>query len=99
MLSAPFIIGVVMPIGWKDLRDWLQELESIGQLKVMRGVSLDDIGAITDVNSKNQGPVLLFDEIPGYKKGFRLLTSIMVKPRADGCDLGVRSTYKSQRVA
>jgi UbiD family decarboxylase len=78
-----------MPIKWKDLRDWLQELERIGQLKIMRGVPLDEVGAITEVNSKNQGPVLLFDEIPGYKKGFRLLTSIMVNPAQMAVALGL----------
>ncbi len=55
----------------------------------MRGASWEeDIGGITELITDRQGPALLFDEIPGYPKGFRvgsnLFTEDLVKVLAPG---------------
>jgi UbiD family decarboxylase len=63
----------------KDLREWLQQMSDIGQLKEIRGADPDlEIGIITELNGKRRGPALLFDEIKGYPKGYRLLSGAIL---------------------
>ena len=62
---------------YRDLRDWLQEVEKLGQLKKVNGAHWDlEMGALTQLTHEKYGdktPALLFDEIPGYPKGYRAL--------------------------
>jgi UbiD family decarboxylase len=63
---------------YQDLRDWLQIVDGMGQLARLDGAHWDlEIGAITDMVAKHPGnkPALLFDNIAGYPRGFRVLTS------------------------
>ena len=63
----------------RDLRDWLKSVRDIGELYDVKGASCDlEIGAITAENSKRHGPALLFDQIPGYAEGYRILTSTVL---------------------
>ena len=59
------------------LRGWLEEVQRIGELLHVKGVNWDaEMGSITQMlteNSKNTAPAILFDEVPGYPKGFRTL--------------------------
>src|SRR5436305_15281095 len=59
-----------------DLRTWLAEVEKLGELKHVRGADWNlELGAISEMNVKKEvPPALLFDEIKGYPKGFRVLT-------------------------
>src|SRR5574341_385337 len=60
-----------------DLRDWLQQVEHLGELTAIRGADRDlEIPGIWEaVSREGQGhrPALLFDEIPGFPTGFRIL--------------------------
>ena len=60
-----------------DLRDWLAEAEGLGEVRVLRGIPWDlDMGAITElVGRQRERPALLFDDIPGYPSGHRVLTN------------------------
>jgi len=60
----------------KDLREFIQKCEEIGELKVVEGAHWDmEMGAITfEVASYPDPPALLFDRITGYKPGYRHLT-------------------------
>ncbi|MBI4329901.1 MAG: UbiD family decarboxylase [Chloroflexi bacterium] len=60
-----------------DMRDWLGKVSGLGQLKKPNGADWNlEIGAITQLNLPSRmPPVLLFDEIKGYPKGFRVVTS------------------------
>lgn len=60
----------------KDLREFIQKCQEIGELKVVEGANWDcEIGAITlEVAAKDNPPALLFDKIEGYKPGYRILT-------------------------
>ncbi|HLB28609.1 MAG TPA: UbiD family decarboxylase [Dehalococcoidia bacterium] len=60
-----------------DLRDWLAKVEAMGELKTLEGVGWDlDIGAITElVARQREKAALLFDKIPGYPSGFRVLVN------------------------
>src|SRR5438045_5016510 len=62
---------------FRDLRDWLTRIEAMGELRVIRGARAEDeIGMATELAGRVHGtPALLFDEIPGYEKGFRVLST------------------------
>lgn len=65
-----------------DLRAWLDEVEALGELRRVPGVDWNlELGAISELNvRKNSAPALLFDEIKGYPKGFRVLTCSTASP-------------------
>lgn len=62
---------------YKDLRDWLIEVEKLGQLKRVNGAHWDvEMGALMQLVAEkyaDKAPALLFDEVPGYPKGYRTL--------------------------
>jgi UbiD family decarboxylase len=64
-------------IGYDSLRDWLKEIDALGELRTIKGANWEEeIGAITDVVQHDEtAPAVLFDEIPGYPKGFRVLSN------------------------
>src|SRR3954465_15268069 len=65
-----------------DLRAWLAEVERLGELRHVRGADWNlELGAISELNvKKDVPPALLFDEITGYPKGFRVLTCSTSSP-------------------
>jgi len=68
-----------MVLGYKDLREWIgqQEME---RLKIVEGADPNlEVGTIVQINSKNQGPALLFTKLKGYR--FRILTNSMANIR------------------
>lgn len=60
----------------EDLRDWLANAEAIGELKHINGADWNlEMGALTALNGKRtETPALLFDNIKGYPRGYRVLT-------------------------
>ncbi|KPK16420.1 MAG: ubiquinone biosynthesis protein UbiD [Betaproteobacteria bacterium SG8_41] len=65
-----------------DLRAWLDEVRKFGELKDVIGADWKlELGAISELNvKKDLNPALLFDEIAGYPKGFRVLTCSTSSP-------------------
>ncbi len=65
-----------------DLRIWLSDIRKIGELRdVSRADWNLELGAISELNvKKDLPPALLFDEIAGYPKGFRVLTCSTSSP-------------------
>jgi UbiD family decarboxylase len=65
-----------------DLRLWLSQIEQFGELKAVRGADWNlELGAISELNVKKDAPpALLFDEIKGYPKGYRVLTCSTSSP-------------------
>ena len=63
----------------QDLRRWLAQASEAGELVTCRGVDWRiEIGALTDLAGRQpDGPALLFDEIPGYSRGWRVLTNTL----------------------
>jgi len=65
----------------KDLRDWLKAVEKRGELKQINGAHWDvEMGSIVELvyrEGKHPKPLFLFDEIPGYPKGFRTLFGLL----------------------
>ncbi len=60
---------------FSDLRDWLQAVDAMGELARVSGATWQqEIGALTSLGQRQVGsPALLFDDIPGYPKGYRVL--------------------------
>jgi len=77
----------------RDLRDWLSKVDEIGELRRVEGADWDlEIGVITELNTrKGNSPALLFDQIKGYPKGYRVTSSALTSPRRLGITLGVPS--------
>jgi UbiD family decarboxylase len=80
-----------------DLRAWLREVRDLGELKDVSGTDWNlELGAISEVNVRNSlPPALLFDEIAGYAKGFRVLTCSTSSPArlSSILRLGVETTH------
>ena len=65
---------VEMPYG--DLREFISALDGSHELRRVEEAHWDlEIGAIAELNYERRGPALLFDRIPGYPKGYRILTN------------------------
>src|SRR5260370_20162129 len=81
-----------------DLRSWLDEIRELGELKEVRGADWDlELGAISELNvKKDLPPALLFDEIAGYPKGFRVLTCSTSSPArlSSILRLGLQRTHR-----
>jgi len=52
----------------KDLRNFLEEIEKIGELKNISGAETEeDIGGIVDMYMRDlDNPAVLFDDVPGF---------------------------------
>src|SRR5437868_14994838 len=62
---------------YDGLRSCLEACEQHGEVKVIRGADWNlEIGALTETVSEliDEPPALMFDEIKGYPKGFRVLS-------------------------
>jgi 4-hydroxy-3-polyprenylbenzoate decarboxylase len=64
-------------VAYRGLRGWLDEVSRMGELLQVNGAHWDvEMGALTHMlteKSSGTAPAILFDEIPGYPKGFRTL--------------------------
>ena len=81
-----------------DLRAWLAEVDKLGELRDVRGADWNlELGAISELNvKKDVPPALLFDEIKGYPKGFRVLTCSTSSPARLSSILRLDDTTYSQ---
>ena len=63
----------------KDLRAWIEEIEAAGELRNVTGAEREEeIGAIVDIHMRKMAnPAVLFDQVPGYPKGHRVLANIL----------------------
>src|SRR5216684_4759786 len=62
---------------YRDLRDWIERVRDLGELRDVRGATWEeDIGRVTEMlHHTDDSPAVLFDDIPGYPKGFRILVN------------------------
>jgi len=74
-----------LPQPHRDLREWLERVD----VQIVRGAEADlEIGAITDLWACER-PALLFDDIPGYPKGYRVLTRAVTSVGRVAATLGL----------
>ena len=76
---------------WHDLRDWLRVVDGLGELRHVQGATWqEDIGAVTEMlDHTPESPAALFDAIPGYPRGFRVLSTANGTRRRQAVTLGL----------
>jgi len=75
----------------KDLRDWIAGIEAAGELKVIKGAEpREEIGGLVDIYQRRMGnPALMFDEVPGFAKGHRVIANILTSTPRINIALGL----------
>jgi 4-hydroxy-3-polyprenylbenzoate decarboxylase len=71
-----------------DLRDWISRMVAVDEVRNVRGAHRDDdVGPLTQATEgfAGGGPALLFDDIVGYPRGFRILTNVNNSVRRLSC--------------
>ena len=70
-------------IHYDDLREWLSEADRLGEVRRVSGASWqEDIGLAAEaVLREENGPCVVFDEVPGCPKGHRLLLNMFAGTR------------------
>jgi len=77
-------------MAWRDFRDFLAAIEKRGEVKVVEGADLDlEIGTLTELMCERGGPMLLFDRINGYPKGYRIAAKPYSSPLRNVLALGL----------
>jgi UbiD family decarboxylase len=81
----------------KDLRDWIEEVKAAGELKFINGAEPnEEIGGIVDIYQRKMGnPAVMFDEVPGFPKGHRVLANILTSVPRINIALGI-SAHSSE---
>ncbi len=76
---------------YRDLREWIQKIDEMGELRYAEGVDWNlELGAICDVALHKFGsPAILFRKIKGYEKGGRILVNHYGSSRRVGLVLGI----------
>src|ERR1700752_4198301 len=75
--------NVKAAIAYDDLREWLVQAEALGEVRHVKGASWqEDIGLAAEaILRAENGPCVVFDEIPGLPKGHRLLLNMFAGVR------------------
>jgi 4-hydroxy-3-polyprenylbenzoate decarboxylase len=62
---------------YEDLRGWIGQARQIGEVRDVEGATWqEEIGMATEfLHHSDPAPAALFDKIPGYPKGYRILTN------------------------
>jgi UbiD family decarboxylase len=75
----------------QDLRSWVDALLAAGEVQEVRGAERErEIGGIVDLYMRKMGnPAVLFDDIPGYPSGHRILANLLTSVRRINLTLGL----------
>ena len=70
-------------IAYDDLREWLAHAERLGEVRHVKGATWqEDIGLAAEaILRAENGPCVVFDEVPGCPKGFRVLLNMFAGAR------------------
>jgi UbiD family decarboxylase len=76
----------------KDLRNWLEAVEKIGELQTITGVEHhEEIGGLVDIFQRKMGnPAVMFDEVPGFPKGHRVIANLLTSVPRINLALGLK---------
>ena len=76
---------------YKDLRDFIERVDKLRALRRITGADPRfEIGGITEVAAgRPDGPALLFDDIKGFPRGFRIFTNATTHPQRAALALGI----------
>ena len=69
----------------------MARVDDIGELRVIRGASWQaDIGAVTEMLDHEEGsPAVVFDDVPGYASGRRVIVNCNGTPTRQAVTLGL----------
>ena len=86
-----------MPI--KDLREWIERVEEMGELTRVDGADSNiELGSLVDLYQWDMGnPALLFDNIVGYQAGFRVLANVLTSLPRIALSLGLPVEYTARQ--
>lgn len=75
----------------QDLRSWIALMQEAGELITVKGAEREkEIGGIVDIAMRKMGrPAVLFEDIPGYQPGFRVLANLLTSVRRIAITLGL----------
>src|SRR5215831_10337067 len=75
----------------QDLRAWLEALRAHGEVQEIKGAEREkEIGGIVDLYMRKMGDrAVLFDDVPGYARGHRILANILTSVRRINLTLGL----------
>jgi UbiD family decarboxylase len=72
-----------------DLRIFIKQLRVLNELKEIEGANCElEIGALSEHAADRDGPALLFDNIPGYPQGFRVLSNVLNRQKLTALSIG-----------
>ena len=76
---------------YKDLREFITQVEALGALRRISGADPRfELGGITEVAAgQPECPALLFDDIKGFARGFRVFTNATVSAQRAALALGI----------
>src|SRR5437870_6379321 len=75
---------------WKDFRSFVAEIERRGNVKVVERADCElEIGALTELMCERMGPMLLFDNINGYPRGYRIAAKPYSTPLRSAIAMGL----------
>src|SRR5919108_1198791 len=74
-----------------DLRNWLAEMEAAGELRKVSGANREEeIGGIVDIYQRaTNNQALLFDDIPGYPRRYRVAANILTGVKRIALTMGM----------
>jgi 4-hydroxy-3-polyprenylbenzoate decarboxylase len=82
---------------YSGLREWIEKVDGMGELLRVDKAHWDtEMGAITHMlteKSRGDAPAVLFDEVPGYPKGFRTLYGEFSSVRRVALTLGMSTEF------
>src|SRR5687767_9638172 len=85
---------------WNDLRQYIDHLRELGRLRIVRGATVtEDIGGISELLIESGGPAILFDDIPGYPNGYRVLANATETPAQLAIALGLDPNQPTMALA
>ena len=79
---------------WRDLREWIAEIEKLGEMRVVEGATWQkDIGEITEMlDHTKDAPCVIFDNIPGYSMGYRVIVNCNGTKKRQAVTLGISAS-------
>ena len=77
-------------MAFPDLRTFIDAAAAIGEARTIENAHWNlEIGCLTELMAEQDGPLLLFDSITGYPKGFRIATNALATPKRFALALGL----------
>src|SRR5882757_910110 len=75
----------------QDLRTWLGQIDAAGELQVIKCADREEeIGGIVDFYQRQAGNrAVLFDDVPGFASGYRVLANILTSVKRIKLTLGL----------